>query len=138
MRVLQTTLRFYFVFAVILALSGCLGNTKRDKEEPTGKSIPEITKLLRGNENAMVYYWMYRTQAENIRANPSIDANQAERIGSAMVENMGLQKGAVEGLAKAIEKQLKPWAGDKDPADWPEGYCDKLMEIAESCRRAAK
>lgn len=128
----------HILLVLSLALSGCLGNTKRDKEEPTGKSIPEITKLLKGNENAMTYYWLYRTQAENLRANPSIDANQAERIGSQMVENMGLKKGAVDGLAKAIEKQLQPWAGDKDPADWPDGYCDKLMAIAESCRRAAK
>jgi zona occludens toxin (predicted ATPase) len=86
----------------------------------------------------MVYYWMYRTQAENIRADHSIDANQAERIGAAMVGNMGLKKGSVDGLAKAIEKQLQPWAGEDKPEDWPDGYCDKLMDIAESCRRAAK
>lgn len=138
MRVIPTSTRLYLIFAITFSLSGCLGNTKRDKEEPTGKSIPEITKLLKGNENAMVYYWMYRTQAENIRANPSIDANQAERIGSQMVENMGLKKGSVDGLAKAIEKQLQPWAGEDKPADWPGGYCNKLMDIAESCRRAAK
>jgi len=138
MRVIPTSTRLYLIFAITFALSGCLGNTNRDKEEPTGKSIPEITNLLKGNENAVVYYWMYRTQAENIRANPSIDANQAERIGSQMVENMGLKKGAVDGLAKAIEKQLQPWAGEDKPADWPDGYCDKLMDIAESCRRAAK
>lgn len=138
MKVMPTSRGVYAALAILFLLPGCLGSTKRDKEEPTGKSIPEITKLLKGDENAMVYYWLYRTQAENIRANPSIDANQAERIGFQMVENMGLKKGAVDGLAKAIEKQLQPWAGDKYPADWPDGYCDKLMEIAESCRRAAK
>lgn len=141
MRVLQTSNRFYFFSAVILALSGCLGNTKRDKEDPTGKSIPEITKIVRdseyGRENALAYYWIFRVQAENIRIG-GIEANQAERIGQSMVQNFGLKKGAVDGLADAIQKQLKPWAGDKDLLEWPDGYCNKLMEIAESCRRAAK
>jgi len=55
-----------------------------------------------------------------------------------MVKNFGLRKGAVDGLAEAIQKQLKPWAGEEDPEDYPEGYCDRLEQIAESCRRAAK
>lgn len=128
-----------YLLILPLLLCGCLGDAKRDKDvKPTADSIPEITRLLKGNENAMVYYWMYRVQAENIQANPSIDANKAERIGEAMVENMGLKKGAVKGLAKAIQRELQPWAGEGTPEDWPDGYCRKLMEIAESCRRAAK
>lgn len=141
MRVLQTSNRFYFFSAVILALSGCLGNTKRDKEDPTGKSIPEITKIVRdseyGRDNALAYYWIFRVQAENIRIG-GIEANQAERIGQAMVQNFGLKKGAVDGLADAIQKQLKPWSGKGNPEDYPDGFCDKLLQIAESCRRAAK
>lgn len=126
-----------------LLLCGCLSDANRveSKRERSAGTIPEITEIVRdseyGRENALAYYWIFRVQAENIREQ-KIDANQAERIGQAMVENYGLKKGAVDGLAEAIQKQLKPWAGEEDPEDYPDGYCERLMEIAESCRRAAK
>lgn len=126
-----------------LLLCGCLSDATRveSKRERSAGTIPEITEIVRdseyGRENALAYYWIFRIQAENIREQ-KIDANQAERIGQAMVEAYGLKKGAVDGLAEAIQKQLKPWAGEEDPEDYPDGYCERLMEIAESCRRAAK
>lgn len=128
---------------VCLLLCGCFGDVEQfeSKRERSAGTIPEITEIVRdseyGRENALAYYWIFRIQAENIREQ-KIDANQAERIGQAMVENYGLKKGAVDGLAEAIQKQLKPWAGEEDPDDYPDGYCERLMEIAESCRRAAK
>lgn len=134
-----------YLLILSLLCCGCLGDVgskpDRKDEKRSASSIPEITEIVRaseyGRENALAYYWIFRVQAENIRGG-GIKANEAERIGQAMVQNFGLKKGAVDGLADAIQKQLKPWAGDKDLLDWPDGYCDKLMEIAESCRRAAK
>lgn len=133
-----------YLLILSLLFCGCLGDvgSKPDrKEEKSVSSIPEITEIVRaseyGRKNALAYYWIFRIQAENIRGG-GIKANEAERIGQAMVQNFGLKKGAVDGLADAIQKQLKPWAGKGNPEDYPDGFCDKLLQIAESCRRAAK
>lgn len=135
-------MRYLLIFCLLVC--GCLGDvgSKPDrKEEKSVSSIPEITEIVRaseyGQKNALAYYWIFRIQAENIRSG-GIKANEAERIGQAMVQNFGLKKGAVDGLADAIQKQLKPWAGKGNPEDYPDGFCDKLLQIAESCRRAAK
>lgn len=128
-------MRYLLILAIVL--SGCLRDAREEKPKNV-KPIKEITSLLDGNPNANSYYWLFKIQADNIRKNPDIDAGMAERIGTRMVENMELKKGAVPGLAEAIQEQLQPWAGTGTPKDWPDGYCDMLDRIAESCRRAAK
>ena len=143
MRCLPTYTRFYPILAITLLLTGCFSDAKRvdAKREKVARSIPEITEIVSDNEylqeNALAYYWIFRVQAENVR-NGKISANDAERIYRAMVENYGLKKGVVPAFTKAVRDELQPWAGKGQPEDYPEGYCDKLMEIAESCRRAAK
>lgn len=134
-----------YTLILCLLLCGCFSDPVQvveSKREKSVGTIPEITEIVRGSEygrkNALAYYWLYRTQAENIMADKSISAYKAQRIGGAALGYMGLKRGAVGGLEEAVKEQLKPWAGDGDPKDYPEGYCEKLMEIAESCRRAAK
>lgn len=132
-----------YLLILPLLICGCLGDAKRveAKREKSAKSIPEITEIVRDNEylqeNALAYYWIFRVQAENV-SKGKVSANDAERIYKAMVENYGLKKGVVPEFTKAVRDALQPWAGKGVPEDYPEGYCDRLMEIAESCRRAAK
>jgi len=132
-----------------LLLCGCLSDAKRvdAKREKSAKSIPEITELMEGHENAMSFYWIYRTQSENLRQG-AFSPNQAQAIGRTMASYMQNEKGepikgTVDGLEPAVKEALSPWSEKNMKGNqWSEsslnGYCDKLMEIAESCRRAAK
>ena len=148
MKPLPTSKQFYAVLAMTLLLTGCFSDTRPKEDEPSDY-IPEITKLMRGHENAMAFYWIYRTQAKNIRqSGGAITPNDAQAIGQTIASYMENEdgepiKGTVDGLESAIKKHLAPWGGKNMKGNqWSEdaldGYCDKLMQIAESCRRAAK
>lgn len=138
-----------YLLILPLLLCGCLGDAKRveAKREKAAKFIPEITEIVRdseyGRESALAYYWIFRVHSENVMARDDIDAFEAEKIGNQITENFGLKKGVVPGFAAAVKSELSEWEGDENPKgeslkQWKVGYCRKLLEIAESCRRAAK